>query len=294
MLNTIVLPLDGSRFAESAAPLARSIAAAANAELHLVLVREHLPAVGEETYEELLAWHRKGEDHYLTGAADRFAPAGRTCASAILEGDTAEAVAGYAGRHAADLIVLGTHGWGAVKRFWLGSVADRLVRQSHIPILLVRPQEDGTALEEISSITVALDRAGFGEAVLPVAVELALALGLELHLVHVVQPPLPLDGSAEAYTVAWDPGVTDSLVAGANEFLSKVAAKVAERGCRVDTRVLVAGLVAESLLEQAAASGSILALATHADRGIRRVFLGSVTDKVIRGSDSAVLLAHPG
>ncbi len=74
MIKRILIPLDGSRFAKAAAPLARRLAGAANAELHLVLVQESLPAVSEETYQDLLDWARKGEERYLARYGDRLRP----------------------------------------------------------------------------------------------------------------------------------------------------------------------------------------------------------------------------
>ena len=293
MIKRILLPLDGSRFAEAALPLAQSLAAAGNMELHLVLVHEALPSVDEETYEELLAWARKGEDRYLTDVAARIGTTDEPCPSALLQGVPAEAIAQYAQEHAIDLLVLGTHGWGAVKRFWLGSVADRLIRECRVPVLLARPSEDGTAIARIQSMVVALDRSGFGEAVLPIVAELALTLNAEITLLQVVQPHLQAQSIPEGYVTPWDPAIIEQLSQEATAYLGAVAAGLRERGCRVVTRVTVGGVVANTILEQAEREAGIVALATHGKEGVARLLLGSVADKVIRGSRSAVLVARP-
>ena len=293
MIKRILLPLDGSRFAEAAVPLARSLATAANAELHLVLVHEPLPAVDEKTYGELLAWARTGEDQYLSQAATRIGTAGKPCPQVVLQGVPAEAIAQYAEQHAVDLLVMSTHGWGAVKRFWLGSVADRLIRECRAPVLLVRPAEDGTAVTGIQSILVALDQSGFGEAVLPIVVDLALTLAAEIKLLQVVQPHLQFQSVPEAYLTPWDPAITERMSQEATAYVGAVAAGLRERGCKVIPRVVVGGVVADTILEQAEQEADIVALATHGKEGVARLLLGSVADKVIRGSRSAVLVARP-
>jgi nucleotide-binding universal stress UspA family protein len=289
MINRILLPLDGSRFAESAAPLARRLARATDAELHLVLVQESLPAVSEETYQDLLDWSRKGEEEYV---AEILTSVGGT-RGVILRGDPVEVIAEYVTTHEMDLVVLSTHGWGAVKRFWLGSVADRLIRQVTVPLLLVRPDEDGSALADIDGFLVSLDNSGFGEAVLPVVVDLALTLDVEIQLVQVVQPALPMNGAIDGFTVPWDPKITKEMTVEAEAYLNSAAADLRGQGCRVTTRVLVGGLVADTILGEAKAGTEVIAMATHAEAGIRRLLIGSVADKVIRGSNSAVLVAHP-
>ena len=290
VLKRILLPLDGSRFAEAAAPIALRLAQAAQAELHLVLVQQTLPAVGKETYQELLDWARKGEEQYLDDAKARFPSPGGS-KTVLVQGDPAEVLATYATEEGIDLVVMSTHGWGAVRRVWLGSVADRLIRHLQAPLLLVRPDEEGTAPTDISSFVVSLDTSGFGEAILPFVAQIALMLDIEIRLLHVVQPPLPLDGSG-SYTAPWDPAVTGELTVEAETYLDGVAAGLRERGCRVSTRTVVGGLVADSILDEAQPE-EVVALATHAEAGIRRLLLGSVADKVIRGSTGAVLVSHP-
>lgn len=293
MIKRILLPLDGSRFAEAAVPLARSLATAANAELHLVLVHEPLPAVDEKTYGELLAWARTGEDQYLSQAATTIGTAGKPCPQVVLQGVPAEAIAQYAKEHAVDLLVMSTHGWGAVKRFWLGSVADRLIRECRAPVLLVRPAEDGSAISGIQSMLVALDQSGFGEAVLPIVVDLALTLEAEIKLLQVVQPHLQSQTVPEGYLTPWDPAITEQMSQEATAYVGAVAAGLRERGCQVIPRVVVGGVVADTILEQAEQEADIVALATHGKEGVARLLLGSVADKVIRGSRSAVLVARP-
>jgi len=96
----------------------------------LVSSREILKAEGEEEARELDSWR--------TYAQERMnAPVKAT----VLVGDAAAAIAKLAGDEGVDLIVAGTHGRTGVRRFVLGSVAERVVRLAPCPVLVVRRRE---------------------------------------------------------------------------------------------------------------------------------------------------------
>ena len=85
---------------------------------------------------------RAREQAYLDGLMARWqAHLDKQITTVLLDGPIAEALHDHAAAIKADLIVMTTHGHGALSRFWLGSVADKLVRQAPMPVLLVRPQE---------------------------------------------------------------------------------------------------------------------------------------------------------
>src|SRR5262249_2278187 len=147
--HSVLVPLDGSRFGEQALPLALSIARRANISVDLVTV--HVPpasmfaetAVGfESTLDPRV---REQERAYLDGVSDRIRAVSTVhVRSVILDGAVAETIRAHAQKIKADLIVMTTHGRGPLSRFWLGSVADQLVRRSPIPVLLV-PPANGTS-----------------------------------------------------------------------------------------------------------------------------------------------------
>src|SRR5690606_23683658 len=127
MYRHIVVPLDGSDFAESALPLAIGLAEKTRAELHLVHVAESAADVAAMRA-------------YLTEVKERAAlrvPGG--VRTAIVVGEVAMAIATYADEHEADVVVLATHGRGGVSRAWLGSVAEILISTLPMPVLLQRP-----------------------------------------------------------------------------------------------------------------------------------------------------------
>jgi nucleotide-binding universal stress UspA family protein len=168
-------------------------------------------------------------------------------------------------------------------------VADEIIRRGCVPVLLVR--SGGKAPEiltepALDDVLIPLDGSSLAERVLAPALDLARLMEARCTLLRVVE-----SGSSSA---GRSPGGSPER-APAEAYLECVATKVRERGLQVRTRVVVARHAAGAILEEAAArEGTLIALATHGRAGLKRLLLGSVTDKVIRGSNSPVLVCPPG
>ena len=128
MYRSILVPLDGSSFGEQAPPYALGIARRAQAELYLahVLIAPPIPAFDAAGEADLRA-----QAHvYLEGLVARVqAHRDGPITTVLLDGPVAEALHDHAVAIEADLVVMTTHGHSALSRFWLGSVADKLVWQ---------------------------------------------------------------------------------------------------------------------------------------------------------------------
>src|SRR5688500_16609867 len=148
MLERILLPLDGSLFSEQALHVAARIAWRANAELHLVKVRPlatGLLSADPQAAAATLQRESAGDREYLERVAARLRAPGRRVHTNVLTGTPTIALSGYVTDTQIDLVVMTTHGRGGLSRAWLGSVADRLVRTTSVPVLLLRPR-DGAGL----------------------------------------------------------------------------------------------------------------------------------------------------
>src|SRR5262249_13166269 len=114
----------------------------------------------------------------------------------VLQGEVAETLCRQAAEAGADLVVMATHGRGPFGRFWLGSVADELIRHLHLPILLVRPEEAEVDLSRNalpSRVLVPLDGTELAEQILEPAVALAALLpAAEVTLLRVIKPVVPV------------------------------------------------------------------------------------------------------
>jgi nucleotide-binding universal stress UspA family protein len=302
MPRRILVPIDGSRLAEVAIPVAVSLARAAKAQIRFVLVHEPefsaLPA-----FEMAVAvpagpdqW-RERVGSYLDEVLGRLELTDALRASAcFLDGMAGPTLAKEIGTWRPDLVVLATHGRGPFSRFWLGSVADYLVRHVAVPLLLLKPNADRDwppADLHLNSIVLGWDFSPLGEAILDPVADLARLVGATVELVHVVHPwvgPGPIDGPDY-----WDWSDTDELRKEAEGNLAGVANRLIRGGVSVRTRVEVGTSVPRTLVDLINnGPHDLIALTTHGSGGIRRALLGSVADKVIRGSDKPVLVLRPG
>jgi nucleotide-binding universal stress UspA family protein len=215
--------------------------------------------------------------------------------TAMLDDPVAGALQTYAAAHDVDLMVMTTHGCGAFSRFWLGSVADTLVRCAPMPILLLRSQETPPDLEqlpEIKHILVPLDGSTLAEAILPPATALGALTNAAFTLLHVIA--LDVDGYAMDWPVArTEAGALAALRDDAQAYLDRVAERLGAQSLVVHTAV-IGGQPAPAILEYARDHAiDLIALATHGRSGAARLLLGSIADKTLRGATTPVLLYRP-
>ncbi|HEY8259329.1 MAG TPA: universal stress protein [Gemmatimonadales bacterium] len=300
IFQSILVPLDGSPLAEQAVPLAAGLARRAGSKLRLALVHQRLAAAHNDaaaaTSLELAA--RKSEHAYLHGFADTLRAGGTEVASVVtLSGLTGPSLAAHVQDLGIDLVVMATHGRGGLQRAWLGSVADYLVRSLDVPVLLVRPGEKGApglAEPGKGQILVPLDGSPLAEQVLEPATELAKTLDAEMVLLQVVQPVLMGEGMMPTAPSAYDQELTELSREVAQDYVRDVAERLREQGLRASGVAVIGWSVAGSILSAARpGQAAVVALATHGRAGLRRLALGSVADKLVRGADVPVLVYRP-
>jgi nucleotide-binding universal stress UspA family protein len=303
--RSILVPLDGSDFAEHALPTALSLARRHGAALHVVRVYvpvagvygEHAVPYDEAVDRELM----KRSQDYLDDVVRRLALDERVQLRAdLLEGPIAESISRYAAAVGADLLVMTTQGRGPLVRFWLGSVADELVRQAEIPVLFVRPQPaapDFSRERVLRRILIPLDGSQLAERVLVSVLALDSGTQCEFTLLRVVMPMAQLNYSstAGAYTGLRELQEFDQAESNrAREYLERLARRLRARAFNVRTRVIANDRPAAAILDDAAVHAvDLIALATHCRGPLKRLMLGSVADKVLRGSETAVLVYRP-
>jgi nucleotide-binding universal stress UspA family protein len=295
VMNAILVPLDGSSFSEHALPIALGVAQRAGAMLALAHVHttpvhygiEGLAVIDTETDDI----NRTAEQAYLDGIVLRLSGTlPRPVTARLLDGPVADALQDYAAAINADLIVMTTHGRGLFSRMWLGSVADALVRQSTVPIILVRPKPDETQPIPVPSpvtfhhILVPLDGSPLAERMLARAAHFAAIMGAKLTLLMAVELSL----------TRYVAGVEDEILATATHeartYLDRMAAPLRAQGLSVETFVSVEPPAAAILDYAATHDCDLIAMETHGHGGISRLLLGSVTDKVVRAAHIPILV----
>ena len=148
MYETILLPTDGSRDIDAVAEHAMTVASLADATVHAVYVIEGGKARGahpdDETVEEARAAGEEAVGEIEALGEKRDVPV----TTAVLEGSAAAAILEYADRVGVDMIVMGTHGRSGLDRFLVGSVAERVIRMSDVPVMTVRLTDGDRAVSD--------------------------------------------------------------------------------------------------------------------------------------------------
>jgi nucleotide-binding universal stress UspA family protein len=333
MFTRILVPLDGSLLSHQALPYARRIARCGGGELLLLHVTpapvgvastpeavaaemgEHVRAPGRP-FEPSPADRmfiadspRRGdvrierEVEFAAQELDRFEAElkseGFVAHSIVHPGAAAESILDVARAENADLIVMSTHGRGGFGRFLLGSVADKVVRHTDVPVMLVRARDVHAEAPDFKRILVPLDGSQVAAAVLPAVRDLARCASSEIVLLRVTpgEPaaPLPLaplpEPTAElADARAAQPSQAAEKERAATAYVQSMQQSADHWGVPVRTLVQV-GDPASVILDTAQdLYVDLIAMSTHGLGGLRRFFLGSVAERVVRHAEAPVLL----
>jgi nucleotide-binding universal stress UspA family protein len=145
-LRRIMLTLDGSELARQALPLASELATHAHAELLLFQVVSPVASVysGLVLPPDIQDAIQGAAANELRTIADTLRLAEIKVATAVVLGDPADQIVATALKHQVDLVVMATHGYSGIKRWALGSVADKVLHATPAPLLLVRARPETT------------------------------------------------------------------------------------------------------------------------------------------------------
>ncbi len=285
----LLVPLDGSAYAERVLPVATFVAKHFRAKITLASVLPQMsfvrlmlrsPQRGMSSREERLK--------YLREVARRIQFNGMTPDVVVDMGPVAETIDRIARERNADLLVISTHGRSGVQRWLIGSIANAILQVTSIPVLLVPPTAQARAeAPRVRKILVPLDGSEFAERVLPYVRGIIGVFDAEIILLHV--PEIP---EAELYGAVAD--LIAELRAEAERqgqvYLEGVASVLREEGMNV--RTLVTGSdPAETILEISEKENvDVIMYTTHGRGGVERVLLGSVAERLSRHAKSLLFL----
>lgn len=292
MYTKILIPLDGSKLAESILPYARALAKDLGIPVDLLYVNDP---------NEPTACAPFMASEYLNSIVESFG--GAIAVRSVVEtGNTAATIVDGAAAEPEMLIAMATHGYSGPKRWLLGSVAEKVLRAAANHVLLVRPANGELRAEaKLTTVLVPLDGSKLAEKVLPTVSELAWRLTLQVVLVRVTRriysaPPegfLPVFGAnVPNLKKLWE-----EANAEANEYLMEKANQLRRQGL-----TQITPLVFESGVDGAAAAiidlvkktpDNFVAMCTHGESGIGNWLVGSVTERVVRHTTGPVLVIRP-
>lgn len=291
-IRRIIVGVDFSEQSEIAAVEALAIARHTGASItavHVGVVMRDLGSIAPASahqWERVLQERAKEDKKQLDGLVSRLDGHGVEISQLIVDDGPAEGVCKSAAQVDADLVVVGTHGRTALTRFFLGSVAERVVRTCERSVLVVR--EGGKAEGGYHSLLVPTDFSEHAEAALRQAVVLV-APGGSVELVHFWSPPIvPGGGFGESAMVS----LPDEHRSGADEAGRKLVEKYRNSRCELTYESVEAGASYGVVDRTAARDYDAIIMGSHGRRGFRHFLLGSVAERVVRHAPCSVMVVH--
>jgi nucleotide-binding universal stress UspA family protein len=312
-MQTILVPLDGSLFAEQVLPHVQVLAPVLGARVCLLQVVPeiaHITMLGDtilgfhgieeppERYRERerRVWEIECQraESYLRPRAAQLRDAGLDATIEVRLGQPAETIVEAAKQCHANFIAMTTHGASGLRRWALGSVTDKVVQAATTAVLIVRgAQGAGVAPRAFKRILVPLDGSSLAKQALPVAAGLAMHAPAELILLRVVAPVVldagfrPLDRPISRH---------DEIVIGPCEQAGRELEACAlnlRREQIAATPVVVVDHTAEAIVDEAARREvDLIVMATHGYGGLQRWALGSIADKVLHATTTPLVLVR--
>jgi len=279
MFDDILLPTDGSECAQAAVGYAADLATRYDARVHALCVAD------SRTLENA--------PHHDQIREERAEVAERTCNDVSVSGVPVEhavrtdvphrAILDYATEQDVDLVVMGTHGRTGVERYLLGSVTEKVVRLSEVPVLTVKAAEDGAVTYPYTDVLVPTDGSEGAETAIGPAVDVANTYDARLHALSVVDTmAIGVDVRSGA--------MLDALEDSAQSAVESVEERATEASVSAVETAIEHGSPYRGIRSYVEERDiDLVVMGTHGRSGIERYLLGSVTEKTVRTSPAPVM-----
>lgn len=297
IVRTILVPLDGSETGERAIPWARAVAGsqAKIILLEVTPVATTIRAFGGQvigTAETIQEGYRQMAQQQLDHATSRWFTADDDIDTVIASGDPGEQILAVAAEHDVDLIVMSSHGRGAIGRFVSGSVADRIVRHAPIPVMVIGPEGEIATDASVNRIIAPIEYSDLSLAALPVAGALSKLTGAPVSVIHVVMPAtdyaVVYPGAIGTIPPSALDGAFEEAVASANTLVDRAVDSLKSAGVEASGEVY-SGNTANSIISTLQ-PGDVIVLSSHARQGFERWVIGSTSMKLIRNGQAPVVI----
>src|SRR3990172_6743333 len=301
MCTRMLIPLDGSKTAEKVLPYARFLAGRLKLPVELLGVIDiaemvtHISAEKARFLDTMMEDGVRESEAYLAGIAKTFT--GVEVKRATEKGLAEEVIIERSEADAGMLIAMATHGRSGINRWLLGSIAEKVLRGTANPLLLVRATAEAKSAgeEAFKSVIVPLDGSEVAESVLPMVGALAKKLGLEVQLFRAFHVPYTIYGGGDGYNVIDIDKVIAEVANEAREYLDKKAAELKKLGVDRVTCTVKEGFGADEIIALGRQNpDNFIAMCSHGRSGVKRWVLGSVTETVVRHGVDPVLIVRPG
>jgi Universal stress protein UspA and related nucleotide-binding proteins len=320
MFKRILVPLDGSARAEQALPLAIHIAQTYHSAIVLVRVIDIISAVGVSSIQvaALMSQMRSRQEQeateYLMHLSSSEVFAHVETSIEVHTGDVSSCLLGVIHNRAADLLIMTSHGYTGYKRWMLGSVAQKIARESPVPVLIQREQHPfsftpSMEKEKDLSVCVALNGTPLGEVTIIPALYIVAACAApqhgEVHLLRIVKE-LDRD-ETDTFQKLHQINIQRLIYDEASKYLQDLSARCnkdigAQLGVSITWSAHIGRDIAQSIIQTVESESpeqpprppyAMLALATHGRKGLPYWALGSVAERVLNHTKLPLLVVHP-
>lgn len=246
--------------------------------LHVSILPISFPYLEYNYHEEAAINHLKKHTNELMAEAGEFWDESMIEYHVKSDLEAADCIIKTSDDLSADLIVIGTHGRSGFAHAMIGSVAEKIIRKSKCSVFTVNSHEDAKKLQDVTSICVPVDFSSYSKKAMRAACELNHRFQSKLNLIHVIPNLVQLhaEGSyinlLDNYPTMMDDS-TKALVSFRSEHCNSSdgddTVKVGDTGYEI------ADYMDES-------QSDLLVISTHGFSGLKRIFLGSVAERLIR------------
>jgi nucleotide-binding universal stress UspA family protein len=281
MLERILVPLDGSQLADQIlVPMRATLSRSSDVSLLTVVPSHAIPKDHSPGQDPLTVARR-----HLAARRDDLIAHGVCAHARLTVGDAASKILEAARGHGSTLIVMSTHGRSGAARFLRGSVAERVLRHSPIPVLVANPRAlEGREEPRFRRILVPLDGSDRSAEILPLVAELAKLHGSEVILffsIPMLVSPEPIFASGPVMSVAEGEQLLEPFQRGFYDVPVKRRAAIGDPASNI-----LALIESEKI--------DLVAMTTHGRSGPSRWFLGSVAEQVTRHATCPLLIKRTG
>jgi len=303
MYSKILVPLDGSDIAECVLPYVEAVAKGKNKlDVMFLYVIQPLdtPLTKHEFRAQIESEAKAAAENYLNELIEKLTY-NETVRSEVIIGEIAESIVDYAAQNEIDVIIMATHGRSGIKRWVYGSVSDKVLHESNVPIWLIRADIPPLFSQEKAqkiNILVPLDGSELAESVLDHIKKLANQLGeetVDIVLTRVCELFSNPSAHPPPMAMNWEEHLeyeTNRCKDICQTYLSKVEEDIRQNGLNVRSEVLV-GNPADAIIDFANKNAvNTIVMSTHGRTGIGRWALGSIADKILKGASCPIFLVR--
>ena len=295
MFKNILVPLDGSKLAEAAIPVAASLAKTLHAPVTLLhIIEKDAP---QEIHKERHITQADEASSYLEEIAQRGFPVDvqveQHVHTAAIKDVAASIVEHAMTEFQPDLIVMCTHGKNGVREILFGSIAQQVVAQGKTPLMLIKPGIDPSKMFELERILVPLDSGPVHDDSLPLTQELAKAYKAEIYLLTVIPTFSTVTGETAAASSLL-PATTSAMleinVENAEKDLQDHMDELRQAGFRAKAEITRGDPATEIVNLSERLKADLVVLSTHRKAGAAAFWARSVAPNVARRARVPILL----